>query len=99
MLPVWPRPTFLLDQPFTALDGWFLRLECCGRVVAVPRPGLALQRPYGRFGSLLRCLHCKDCGRRPQRVVLVDSPADRAHGTGALGGWRIEVMLPDVFGS
>jgi hypothetical protein len=90
------RPAFLLDLPFTTLDGWFLRLQCCGRVVSVPLRGLALQRPYGRFGSLLQCLRCRDCGQRPQRVVLTDSPADRAPGTGAPGGWRIKLILPDI---
>jgi len=57
-----------------------------------PLHSLALQRPHGRFGSLLRSLRCKNCGQRPQRVALVG----HAYGTGAPGGWRIEVTLPGM---
>ena len=61
----------ILNQPLNALTHsfgadlaeWFLRLECCGRVTVVPIHKLALQRLYARFGSLLRALRCKDCGK------------------------------------
>jgi hypothetical protein len=57
-----------------------------------PQAGTA--KPHARFGSLLRALRCKDCGKQLQRLVLTDNLADRFHGTGASGGWQIEVMLP-----
>jgi hypothetical protein len=53
-----------------------------------------------RLAFLLRALRCQDRKQRPQRVVLVDNPADRVRGTGAPGGWHIAMMLPTPgFGS
>ncbi len=94
------QPTFLLDLRFCDLAEWWLRLECCGRRVDLPFRLLAGQKTSGRLGSLLRALRCRDCGRRPGRVVLVADPADRvAARGGAAGGWQIEIVLPDAGGS
>jgi hypothetical protein len=47
-----------------------------------------------RLAFLLGALRCQDCEQQPQRVVLVDNPADHVHSTGAPGGWHIAMMLP-----
>jgi len=89
------QSTFLLDLRFCDLTEWWLRLECCGRTVDLPFRLLAAQKPTARLGSLLSALRCRDCGKRPGRVVLVADPADRvAARVGAAGGWRIEIVLP-----
>ena len=89
-------PAFLLDLSFADLAGWWLQLECCGRTVSIPFAFLAVQRRDGTLGGLLRRLRCRDCGRAPGRVTLLDEPADRVpERTGAPGGWRIEIVLPD----
>ena len=90
-----PRPAFLLDLRFTDLAEWWLRLECCGRTVNVPFRMLAAQKPRATLGGLLAALRCKECGKRPGRVTLLDDAADRAYGRVASGGWRVEIVLPD----
>jgi hypothetical protein len=91
------RPTFLLDLQFHDLVGWWLRLECCGRTVNLPFRLLAAQKPMARLGNLLSALRCRECGRRPGRVTLLDDPADRVPArVGARGSWRIEIVLPDA---
>jgi hypothetical protein len=92
-----PAPSFLLDLRFSDLDGWWMRLDCCGRTVCLPFRNLALQKPPARLGDLLTALRCRDCGQSPQRVVLIENPADRAHGWTGSGGWRIEVVMPDGY--
>jgi hypothetical protein len=47
-----------------------------------------------RLAFLLRALRCQDCKQRPQRVVLVDNPAERVDSAGAPGRWHIAMMLP-----
>lgn len=90
------RPSFLLDLRFTDLDAWWLRVECCGRTVDMPFHLLAAQRPRATLGGLLAALRCRECQRRPGRVMLLDDPADRiAARIGARGGWRVEIVLPD----
>jgi hypothetical protein len=97
MLAAMPgQPSFLLDLRFIDLTDWWLQLTCCDRVTCLPFRLLAMQKPAARFGDLLRALRCRDCGKRPRRVVLVDDPAVGAHGrTGGPAGWRIEILLPD----
>jgi hypothetical protein len=90
-----PDPSFLLDLRFSDLVEWWLRLDCCGRTTCIPFRQLALQKPAARLGDLLNALRCRDCGQPPQRVVLVDNAADRAHGWTGSGGWRIEIVMPD----
>ena len=90
------RPSFLLDLRFSDLAEWWLRVACCGRTVDLPFRLLAAQKPAAQLGDLLLALRCRDCGRRPGRVVLLDDPADRvAARLGAPGSWRIEIVLPD----
>lgn len=92
------QPSFLLDLRFTDLAEWWLRLECCGRPVIVPFRMLAGQKPRRTQGSLLHALRCRNCGKRPARVVLLAEAADRTHGRIAPGGWRIEIVQPDIVG-
>ena len=91
------RPDFLLDLPLRALSAWWVQLQCCGRTNCLPFKMLAAERQPGfRLGDTLPLLRCRQCGSRPGRVTLLLDPADRAQGrTGAPGGWRIEIVLPD----
>jgi hypothetical protein len=88
-------PDFLLDLPLSRLSGWWLSVECCGRTLRTPFKYLAAQRPRATLGGLILALRCRDCGRRPGCVVLLDDSADGAHGRIAPGAWRIEIVLPE----
>ena len=65
----------------------------------IPDGLLGIPQPRGTLGGLFKRLRCRDCGKPPGRLVLLDQPADRvAERTGAPGGWRIEIVLPDRVG-
>jgi hypothetical protein len=94
------RPIFLLDLRIADLSGWWLDIHCpaCrGRSGSLAFQYVETHRPGLRLGDVLRRLRCRECRQPPARVTMLGDATDRAPGRGAvLGGWRIEITLPDA---
>jgi hypothetical protein len=88
-----------LASPLSELVPYWLDLRCdpsiCTKIVCAPLRLMARTHgPKRRLGELIARLRCEQCGQRPVRVTITESPIT-AGGThiARLSRW-LEVLVP-----
>jgi hypothetical protein len=80
-----------------SLRQYVLDAECqCGRSVVMPLQ-LMVASGLGRLtmADVLVQLRCKNCGRRPASIALLEHGAARAHGRTGERGWAVTLVGDD----